>query len=305
MTSILRIAKQLGMDELRSLAMSDSDAAVVLGNLEQPLPVDGLTVRQVVESRLENMARGCARTGSYREIRISDSAKIANVVFGDAKIHSGVRTWYVPETEATRIQAGVEELNLETVDRILVTSVGAQTFLSRRLHEGTLIDVVEPVPAREAKGYPSGFSRISWIGSPDLQDGLQDFLRIAALTDLSVRIVWSTIPGPVEFTAVVASMSMLGLEDRVEFAVPGTFEAFTEEARTSAENGELWVCTVRDVPSRSAYELLLSEGAPLLSFDSMYARNLDRIYPGSQTLVPEGDLQGAAQHIELIRGKRA
>ena len=87
--------------------------------------------------------------------------------------------------------------------------------------------------------------------------------------------------------------------------VPGTFEAFAEEARTSAGNGELWVCPVRDVPARSAYELLLSEGAPVLSFDSMYARDLERRYPGAQILVSEGDVQGAAESVESLRKVKA
>lgn len=299
--TILRIAKQLGMGELRSLAESDGDAAVVLGNIEQPLPLKGIVARQVAESRLENMARGCARTGSYTEVRISDSAKIANVVFGDAKAHSGVRTWYVAETEARRIQAGIDELNLDTVDRILVTSSVAQAFLTRRVPEGTVIDLEEPASGQEAGATSADVSRVSWVGSADLQDGLQDFLRIAALTDLPVRVMWSTIPTSVEFTATVAAMSVLGLEDRTEFAVPGTFEAFAEEARESADNGELWVCTVRDVPARSAYELLLSEGAPMLSFDSMYVRDLERRYPGAQILVSEGDVQSAAERIASLR----
>lgn len=299
--TILRIAKQLGMGELRSLAESNGDAAVVLGNIEQPLPLKGIVARQVVESRLENMARGCARTGSYTEVRISDSAKIANVVFGDGKVHSGVRTWYVAETEATRIQAGIDELNLDTVDRILVTSSVAQDFLTRRVPEGTVIDLEEPASGQEAGSTSADVSRISWVGSADLQDGLQDFFRIAALTDLPVRVMWSTIPTSAEFTATVAAMSVLGLEDRTEFAVPGTFEAFAEEARESADNGELWVCTVRDVPARSAYELLLSEGAPMLSFDSMYVRDLERRYPGAQILVSEGDVQSAAERIASLR----
>ena len=212
--TILRIAKQLGMGELRSLAESHGDAAVVLGNIEQPLPSKGIVARQVVDSRLENMARGCARTGSYSEVRISDSAKIANVVFGDAKVHSGVRTWYVAETEATRIQGGIDELNLDTVDRILVTSSIAQTFLTRRVPEGTVIDIEEPASDREVGELAADVSRISWIGSADLQDGLQDFLRIAALTELPVRVMWSSIPSSVEFTAAVAAMSVLGLEER-------------------------------------------------------------------------------------------
>ena len=299
--TILRIAKQLGMGELRSLAESDGDAAVVLGNIEQPLPSEGIVARQVIDNRLENMARGCARTGSYSEIRISDSAKIANAVFGDAKICSDMRTWYVEETDATRIQAGINELNMNTVDRILVTSSVAQAFLTRRVPGGTVIDLEEPAPDREARESFADVSRLSWIGSADLQDGLQDFLRIAALTELPVRVMWSTIPTSVEFTATVAAMSVLGLEDRTEFAVPGTFEAFVEEARESAGNGELWVCTVRDVPARSAYELLLNEGAPMLSFDSMYARDLERRFPGAQIFVSEGDVQGAAESIASLR----
>lgn len=305
MSTILRIAEQLSMEELHTLATSEDDAAIVLGNLEQPLPTDGLTTRQVVANRLENMARGCARTGSYDEIRVSDSAKIANVVFGDEKVQVGVRTWFVAETEATRIQARIDELRLDTVDRILVTSLVALALLSRRLPEGTVIDLIEPATRRGAEEPFARISGVTWTGTADPQDGLQDFLRIAALIDLPVRIVWSAIPAPAEFTAVVAAMSVLGLEDRVEFAVPGTFAAFAEEARKSASNGELWVCTVRDVPSRSAYELLLSEGAPMLSFDSMYARDLDRRYPGSQVLISEGDVQGAAERIESLCREKA
>lgn len=305
MSRILRIAPQIAMEELRVLAASDKPVTVVLGNLEQPVPTYGLTTRQVVASRLLNLALACARQKSHDEVRISGDAAIANAVFGDKSIRRRQATWFLSDTDATRIQAGVKDLEVSAVDRILVTSQEAKTFLARRLPLGTTIDLLGVESGRSEQPLKAAPARLSWIGSGDPNDGLHDFLRIAALLDLPTRVVWTAAPPPSVFTAAVASISMLGLEHRVTFAMLGSFRAFVEEADQSEAQAELWVCTARDAPERSAHELLAASGAPLLCFDSMYARNLERRYPGRIELVPEGDVLVAVRKVETMTGAEA
>lgn len=301
MTAILRIATDLGMDELRDLSSNHDFSVAVVGNTEQVAPTRGLTWRHVTRARLENMARACSGVRAFNEVRISDDAKVANAVFGSKGLKSRLNTWMVRSTEAGRIQTEIDALDFTHVDRVYATSVTAANFLKRRVPPETIIETLSPPRLSGVAISNQPVERLSWIGSANPDEGLQDFLRIAAQVDLPVEIVWTRTPAPTEFTSAVSSISMLGLEDRVEFGVPGTFEAFEQLGRTSSEVGRLWFLAARDYPARSGYELLVQLGARVMAFDSLYARNLAALYPGRIELVSEGDVLEAADSIEIAR----
>ncbi|MFI2570477.1 hypothetical protein ACH473_18620 [Cellulosimicrobium funkei] len=288
------------MDELQTLAETSRAATVVVGNTEQAVPEFGIVVRQVAPKRLENIARACGRMHRYAEARISGDASIANAVFRDKKINAAVKTWVARSTDGTRIQSEIAELDFSTIDRILVSSNVTKAFLERRVPAGTTIEREDRAGSRGDETLASEPRRLVWVGTPDPNDGLQDFLRIAALVDLPVQLVWTRTPKPGEFTAAVAGMSMLRLEDRVEFSMTGTFESFLQRARRSREDGDVWFCASRDYPERSAFELLARSGAPIVAFDSMYARGLRDSYPEAVALVPEGDVLDAATFLTAL-----
>lgn len=301
MKGILRIATDLGFDEIDALTGTASENVVVLGNTEQAGPNQGLVWRQVTPARLENIAKACSILRPFREIRVSDNTELANRLFSDKKVSSRLNSWLVRTTDPARIEGDIQGLSLDNVDKIIVTSTEASSFLRRRLHSQVTIEQIEPIQAPLDGATVSPISKLKWIGSADPNDGLQDFLRIVALDDLPAELVWTRVPSASEFGSVVSAIAMLGLESRIEFSVPGTFERFKGRIRQSRTDGDAWLCTARDYPVRSAYELLVANGAYVVAFDSLYAQNLCSATQSNVRLTNEGDVIEAAKALKDIR----
>lgn len=305
MTSVLRIAVDIGFDELYALKAQRQSVALV-GNTEQVVPQVGLESRQVVSSRLENLSRACLKVHRFDEVSVSDNPSIANAVFGDKAARTSTKCWIVRSLDASRISDQIAKLNLDLIDRVRATSQTALEVLKRRLPSNVRIDFHPLVPRIAAYNWHDAtISQLSWVGSPDPDEGLQDALRVASQTDLPFKIYWTRTPSPTEFTATVAAVSMLGLEERLEFGIPGTFEAFTKLCSNSTDAGNLWISTTRDYPKRSAWELIAALGAPIVAFDSMYARSLASTYGDAIRLGSEGDVMNLGRMVASFERTRS
>ncbi|MDO4717570.1 MAG: hypothetical protein Q4B08_08405 [Propionibacteriaceae bacterium] len=300
MTTILRVAHSMGMDEMLALSTGEHTAATILGNTDQMLPERGLSCRQVSAARLPNAARTLGRLHFHQEIRISDDAQVAHSVLTDGRVRGAIKSYLIRATDGSEIDACLKDLDLDLFDRLLVTSTITENYLRRRHSPPIPVELVRFVAGSPQAPLPRGpISGLTWIGSAHPSEGLQDFLRIVSLTDLPAQILWAAPPAPEQFTSVVAAMSLLGIAGRVRFGWPGPFHSFLSATQSAMDN-TLWVYTARSYAPRSAIELILHLGGRVVSFDSLYAMELADQFPDHITLTPEGSAPDAAAAIRAL-----
>lgn len=132
MTTILRVAHSLGMDEMLALSDGSHTVTAILANTDQMLPERGISCRQVSAARLPNVSRAFGRLRFHHEIRVSDDAKTAQALLTDHQIRGSVKSYLLRATAGDEIDSCLQDLDLDLFDRILVTSRITEEYLRRR-----------------------------------------------------------------------------------------------------------------------------------------------------------------------------
>lgn len=303
MSRLLRVARDLDFSEIQTLSARGEETTLVLGNLDQRIGVASLQVRQVVPSRLANMARACARVRPHAEIVVSDDPAVANAVFADSAVRSGVRSYAVRATDPVVVENELTKLDLSKVDQLKVTSELTRDIVTRRFGRELHVVLEQPSTSDVAPLASGPVHKLVWMGSADPSEGLLDFARIAGSSDLPAEILWSSIPSPEQFTSLIASLGLQGAVERVRFGWPGPFDAFMKRLHRDRHDS-VWVFTGRSRPSRCWLECVLGSGTRVVAFDNHAVRELQALGLGALTAVPEGSVVSAVRAIADLDGAR-
>lgn len=157
MTTILRVAHSLGMDEMLALSASGHTVTAILANTDQILPERGISCRQVSAARLPNVSRAFGQLRFHHEIRVSDDAKTAQALLTDSRIRGSVKSYLLRATAGDEIDSCLQDLDLDLFDRILVTSNITEEYLRRR-H-------ALPVPVEQIR-FVNGPAQAPSLGDP-------------------------------------------------------------------------------------------------------------------------------------------